>query len=514
MADTKFRNGNLGMVGRHHLPAMHSIWTTGCDFPSILCLPPIWKCTPRHMWRRPQNGLLFTGGEDRNITAWDVNSGKVAYCIDDAHSARVKGIVVLMRNDNTVDDPYLLASASSDGVIRVWDLRMSMKERPNPLAEANTKSRLTCLAGSSLNLRFQLQSLKKGNLSIHDYMLKMRSLSETLASAGQLISDDELTLYILGGLGHDYDSVVVNLTSRHDQVTLQEVQYMLQSQEMRLEQLNLSTPSDTYTPNANLATYFRKSLNLQGFNNNFSNTPRNFANDRGHGKGKWGRGNRPHCQLCNRPGHIALKCYHRFDISFQGQQSSNPQHSKNPFSVSNRPAKSFSFQSSLQSLYAKSSQFSKPTLWHMRLGHPSINDTTLDSSAADTMPSQVNPGAISQHSSSDSPSPFALKTLGSVTYFLGFETTRGTDGLHLSQAKYTVDLLKRTNMLDAHPCPTPMNQSNKLHLHDINSMFIYLGTVMVIGMPLHQTVSYAHELKRSQMGASCLKEAPDAAEGE
>uniref|UniRef100_A0A6N2LDP5 Uncharacterized protein n=1 Tax=Salix viminalis TaxID=40686 RepID=A0A6N2LDP5_SALVM len=97
--------------------------------------------------------LSAAPGEDRNITAWDVNSGKVAYCIDDAHSARVKGIVVLMRNDNTVDDPYLLASASSDGVIRVWDLRMSMKEKPNPLAEANTKSRLTCLAGSSLNLK-------------------------------------------------------------------------------------------------------------------------------------------------------------------------------------------------------------------------------------------------------------------------------------------------------------------------------------------------------------------------
>lgn len=99
-----------------------------------------------------ENGLLYTGGEDRNITAWDTNSGKVAYCIEDAHSARVKGIVVLTRNDGAVsnDDPYLVASASSDGVIRVWDVRMAIKEKPNPLAEANTKSRLTCLAGSSL----------------------------------------------------------------------------------------------------------------------------------------------------------------------------------------------------------------------------------------------------------------------------------------------------------------------------------------------------------------------------
>lgn len=97
-----------------------------------------------------QNGLLFAGGEDRNITAWDTNSGKLAYCIEDAHSTRVKGIVVLTRNDGDVNDPCLLASASSNGVIRVWDVRMAVKEKPNPLAEVNTKSRLTCLAGSSL----------------------------------------------------------------------------------------------------------------------------------------------------------------------------------------------------------------------------------------------------------------------------------------------------------------------------------------------------------------------------
>lgn len=94
------------------------------------------------------NGLLFTGGEDRGIKAWDTTCGKVAYSLEDAHSARVKGIVVLSTTDET--EPYTVASASSDGVIRMWDLRMANKERPIPLAEASTKSRLTCLAGSSL----------------------------------------------------------------------------------------------------------------------------------------------------------------------------------------------------------------------------------------------------------------------------------------------------------------------------------------------------------------------------
>ncbi|XP_021774544.1 p21-activated protein kinase-interacting protein 1-like [Chenopodium quinoa] len=97
-----------------------------------------------------ENGLIFTGGEDRALTAWDTVSGKVAYSIEDAHKSRVKGIVVLSRDGNSgaTENPYLLASASSDGVIRVWDVRATNKEKSKPLSEANTKSRLTCLAGS------------------------------------------------------------------------------------------------------------------------------------------------------------------------------------------------------------------------------------------------------------------------------------------------------------------------------------------------------------------------------
>lgn len=99
-----------------------------------------------------ESGLLYIGGEDRSVTAWDTKTGKIAYQIEDAHSTRVKGIVVLSKsNDTSVeDDPYLVTSASSDGVIRVWDVRMASKEKPIPLAEVNTKSRLTCLAGTSL----------------------------------------------------------------------------------------------------------------------------------------------------------------------------------------------------------------------------------------------------------------------------------------------------------------------------------------------------------------------------
>lgn len=64
----------------------------------------------------------------------------------------MKGIVVLHKNSDgdAEDHQHIVASASSDGVIRVWDVRMTNKDKPNPLAEVNTKSRLTCLAGSSI----------------------------------------------------------------------------------------------------------------------------------------------------------------------------------------------------------------------------------------------------------------------------------------------------------------------------------------------------------------------------
>ncbi|KAG6416750.1 hypothetical protein SASPL_124188 [Salvia splendens] len=96
------------------------------------------------------NGILYTGGEDRNISAWDTVSGKLAYSIENAHAARVKGIVVLSKSnaDSGTENPYLVASAASDGVIRVWDVRKAVEGKP--LTEVHTKSRLTCLAGSSI----------------------------------------------------------------------------------------------------------------------------------------------------------------------------------------------------------------------------------------------------------------------------------------------------------------------------------------------------------------------------
>lgn len=51
---------------------------------------------------------------------------------------------------------------------------------------------------------------------------------------------------------------------------------------------------------------------------------------------------------------------------------------------------------------------------------------------------------------------FSLKDLGRLHYFLGIETTYHKTGIHLSQAKYISDLLKKANMAGAKAVHTPM----------------------------------------------------------
>lgn len=60
---------------------------------------------------------------------------------------------------------------------------------------------------------------------------------------------------------------------------------------------------------------------------------------------------------------------------------------------------------------------------------------------------------------------FSIKDPVDLHYFLGTETSRTHQGLHLSQRKYIVDLLTRTKMLDAKPVSTPLPTTPKLTLH-------------------------------------------------
>lgn len=61
-------------------------------------------------------------------------------------------------------------------------------------------------------------------------------------------------------------------------------------------------------------------------------------------------------------------------------------------------------------------------------------------------------------------SRFSVKEHEELSYFLGIEAKRTPSGLHLTQRRYILDLLERTNMLSAKPVASPMASSPKLTL--------------------------------------------------
>ena len=102
-----------------------------------------------------------------------------------------------------------------------------------------------------LNLRFMLQSTKKGSMTSENYFLKMKSLADELMVAGQPVSEDELVLYVSGGLGPEYESVVVTLTSK-DSVSITEAQFLLQTHKSRLENFHSVQMIDVSSASANV----------------------------------------------------------------------------------------------------------------------------------------------------------------------------------------------------------------------------------------------------------------------
>lgn len=65
---------------------------------------------------------------------------------------------------------------------------------------------------------------------------------------------------------------------------------------------------------------------------------------------------------------------------------------------------------------------------------------------------------------------FSLKDQGDVNYFLGIEVTRTSNGLHLMQMKYILDLLAKTNMLQAKTVAIPMQTTPKLSVENGNAI--------------------------------------------
>jgi hypothetical protein len=176
-----------------------------------------------------------------------------------------------------------------------------------------------------MQLHHQISTLKKGDSSIVDYFHKFT----TLAAIEHPLSDYQLVSFFRSGLRSEYDPMVASIQTHSRPYNLDDLYGLFLSHELRIAQnqpaVDLSHGSANYATNSSSHCSNNNGGKGSGRNNygpgrgSFSNSQRNH---RGRGCGR-NNSNRPVCQVCHKPGHAALTCYHRFDNSYTAESSQN-----------------------------------------------------------------------------------------------------------------------------------------------------------------------------------------------
>ncbi|CAA0809936.1 Unknown protein [Striga hermonthica] len=175
----------------------------------------------------------------------------------------------------------------------------------------------------AVQVRLELVNTKKRDLTAADYFRKIKGYATELAAAGNHLSDDEITAYLLAGLPPDYDPYVTSITNRSDRVTIDDAYNYLLAFEARQLQYQAEAKINV----GSTANYAGRGGPSRGRGRG---TPSTRARGRGgfaltnQGRGSRGppfstdRPNRgPPCQICGRSGHTAIRCWYRMDESYQ-----------------------------------------------------------------------------------------------------------------------------------------------------------------------------------------------------
>ncbi|KAJ8622015.1 hypothetical protein MRB53_030544 [Persea americana] len=173
-----------------------------------------------------------------------------------------------------------------------------------------------------IQLKSQLQTIKKGSLSIDEYVKKIKHIVDSLAAVCSPVDDEDIIIYTLNGLPPEYGPFRTSIRTRSAPILLEELHVLLQCEELNLD-ITQTSSTDILTTAMVASKEANKSgtpLNNRGGKSNFHGRGRGPKNNnRGRGNPIQPSNPKPCCQICNRTGHTALDCYHRMDYSYQGR---------------------------------------------------------------------------------------------------------------------------------------------------------------------------------------------------
>ena len=173
----------------------------------------------------------------------------------------------------------------------------------------------------------QFHNTKKCDLSISDYLFKIRNIIDHLALVGHNLFDKDHINAVFEGLLQEYETFIISISSRIDPYAVEEIEALLLAEETRIEKNikihEFSAPNLAYLVIFNGPSNFNQrldkriySMNSSAFSGNgiYHDCGNSSQRERGRsGRGSWRSNNKPQCQLYGRMRHVVMQCYYRFD---------------------------------------------------------------------------------------------------------------------------------------------------------------------------------------------------------
>ncbi|GAB2274459.1 hypothetical protein Dimus_039086 [Dionaea muscipula] len=163
-----------------------------------------------------------------------------------------------------------------------------------------------------LQLKEDLATMHRGSKSVSEYMHSIKRLADELALIDRPLTDDDITLYILQGIGPDFRDIVGSIRVREKSLTFEELHDLLVGHESYLRRMDTACQPLLATANfSNKRSTSGGGTRPPGF---LSFRPLNSSSPVSH-KPSDGQQNRSiftgykgKCQLCGIVGHSAKRC--------------------------------------------------------------------------------------------------------------------------------------------------------------------------------------------------------------
>ncbi|KAK2978125.1 hypothetical protein RJ640_028679 [Escallonia rubra] len=352
-----------------------------------------------------------------------------------------------------------------------------------------------------MSLKERLLNNPRGTCSIPEYLQQMCAIADDLALVDNPLSEDDLVLYILSGIGPEFKEIAAALRARDTPISFDELYDKLGDYELHLKKddhtpsLSIATANYThrhnrtspqsqspygntktgrqpgYLPPRGNTSLLGRPPNQQPSHNNGSHTVSRQINQ--------SRTPTPrsslYCRFCDRPGHATNEC--RKLARFLRENDVQTMHSVHSpqFTTPTTNATTFHRNTSSPWLFDTGashhvtsdpatllsySDYGGPDEIHISDGSVYVDDIILTGNNTTFLDSFVN---TVDHR-------FSLKDLGPLHHFLSVEVINTTDGLFLSQHRHIHDLLHTFLMTCAKEVNTPMCNTSTLTLQDGSSL--------------------------------------------